>query len=232
MALPASAGKAAGSTFGLAVTRRGAQAQQPRRAPCARAPQHRELPCSIPPPFPSPASNPPATPSRCSRTRCRARTACRSPSCWRRPVCPTRRTACNWHCRCSSRASSARSIPTTRYPPSSIPTAPGGKPPAPFESGAIPLHLAEKTEELLPAEPAARYTVIEWLTFQIGGVGPMFGPLGFVHCFAGRDIENKRPRDRCVAQAKSLLGVLEGQLGPPAWVTGRDYSIAEAAIFP
>jgi GST-like protein len=101
-----------------------------------------------------------------------------------------------------------------------------------FESGAILIYLAEKTGQLLPKDPAARYHALQWLMFQMGGVGPMFGQLGFFHKFAGKDYEDKRPRDRYVAESARLLGVLDGHLNGRAWMAGDDYSIADIAIFP
>jgi GST-like protein len=68
--------------------------------------------------------------------------------------------------------------------------------------------------------------------FQMGGVGPMFGQLGFFHRFAGKEIEDKRARDRYVAESRRLLGVLEQRLQAQAWVGGEQYTIADIAIFP
>ncbi|OYZ42979.1 MAG: glutathione S-transferase [Acidovorax sp. 16-64-162] len=101
-----------------------------------------------------------------------------------------------------------------------------------FESGAILLYLAEKTGQLMPQDAAVRYQTIQWLMWQMGGVGPMFGQLGFFHKFAGKDYEDKRPRDRYVAESKRLLGVLEQRLTGRRWVMGEDYTIADIAIFP
>jgi GST-like protein len=112
------------------------------------------------------------------------------------------------------------------------PDGPGGRPLALFESGAILIYLAEKTGRLLPADPAARYETIQWLMLQIGGIGPMFGQVGFFHKFAGKDFDDKRPRDRYVGEAKRLLGVLEARLAGRTWVMGDAYSIADIAIFP
>ena len=122
--------------------------------------------------------------------------------------------------------------PYQKIPAIIDPDGPGGRPLALFESGAILLYLAEKTGRLLPADAAARYQTIQWLMFQIGGVGPMFGQVGFFHKFAGKDFEDKRPRDRYAGEAKRLLAVLEGRLGGRAWVMGDDYTIADIAIFP
>jgi GST-like protein len=109
---------------------------------------------------------------------------------------------------------------------------PGSQPLALFESGAILLYLAEKTGQFLPADPAARYETIQWLMFQMGGIGPMFGQLGFFTIFAGKDYDDKRPRDRYAAESRRLLGVLNQRLANRAWVMGDDYSIADMAIFP
>jgi GST-like protein len=112
------------------------------------------------------------------------------------------------------------------------PGGPGGKPLPLFESGAILIYLAEKSGQFMAQDPAARYETIEWLMFQMGGVGPMFGQVGFFHKFAGRDYEDKRPRDRYVAESKRLLGVLNGRLADRAWIMGDAYTIADMATFP
>ena len=112
------------------------------------------------------------------------------------------------------------------------PDGPGGKPLALFESGAILMYLADKSGKFLPRDPAARYETIQWLMFQMGGVGPMFGQVGFFHKFAGRDYEDKRPRDRYVAEAKRLLDVLDGRLANREWIMGEAYTIADMAVFP
>jgi GST-like protein len=112
------------------------------------------------------------------------------------------------------------------------PNGPGGAPIALFESGAILIYLADKAGRFLPQDPAARYQTIQWLMFQVGGVGPMFGQVGFFHKFGGRDYEDKRPRDRYVAEARRLLEVLNGRLADRAWMMGDDYTIADIAVFP
>ena len=112
------------------------------------------------------------------------------------------------------------------------PNGPGGMPLPLFESGAILIYLAEKTGRLLPREPAARYQTLQWLMWQTGGVGPMFGQVGFFHKFAGKDYEDKRPRDRYVGEARRLLAVLDARLAGRRWVMGDDYTIADVAIFP
>lgn len=122
--------------------------------------------------------------------------------------------------------------PNNKIPAILDPKGPDGKPLALFESGAILLYLAEKTGQFLPADPAGRYETIQWLMFQMGGIGPMFGQLGFFHKFAGKDYEDKRPRDRYVAESRRLLGVLDARLQGRNWVMGDDYTIADIAILP
>ena len=122
--------------------------------------------------------------------------------------------------------------PNNKIPAILDPNGPGGKPLALFESGAILIYLAEKTGQLLPADPAARYEAIQWLMFQMGGIGPMFGQLGFFHKFAGKDYEDKRPRDRYVAESKRLLNVLNQRLKGRDWLMGSEYTIADIATFP
>ena len=122
--------------------------------------------------------------------------------------------------------------PNNKIPAILDPNGPGGQPLALFESGAILLYLADKTGRLLAREGAARYETIQWLMFQMGGVGPMFGQLGFFHTFAGKDYEDKRPLGRYVAESKRLLGVLNQRLAGRAWIMGDEYTIADIAILP
>jgi GST-like protein len=121
--------------------------------------------------------------------------------------------------------------PNNKIPAIIDPNGPGGQPLALFESGAILIYLAEKTGKFLPADPAARYETLQWLMWQMGGIGPMFGQLGFFHKFAGKDYEDKRPRDRYVAEVKRLLGVLNKRLEGRSWIMGDDYSIVDIATF-
>jgi len=122
--------------------------------------------------------------------------------------------------------------PNNKIPAILDPNGPDGQPLALFESGAILLYLAEKTGQFLPKDAAGRYETIQWLMFQMGGVGPMFGQLGFFHKFAGKDYEDKRPRDRYVGESKRLLGVLNQRLATRTWMMGDAYTIADMAIFP
>ena len=122
--------------------------------------------------------------------------------------------------------------PNNKIPAILDPHGPGGQPLALFESGAILVYLADKTGQLMPQDPARRYETLQWLMFQMGGVGPMFGQLGFFHKFAGKAYEDKRPLGRYVAESERLLGVLNGHLKGRRWMMGDDYSIADIAIFP
>jgi GST-like protein len=119
--------------------------------------------------------------------------------------------------------------PNGKIPAIIDPDGPGGKPLALFESGAILVYLAEKTGQLLPTDPAQRYETLQWVFFQMAAIGPMFGQVGFFHKFAGREYEDKRPRDRYVAESKRLLGVLETRLEGRDWIMGQAYTIADVA---
>src|SRR5471032_874315 len=112
------------------------------------------------------------------------------------------------------------------------PHGPGGVPLALFESGAILIYLADKTGQLLPRDSAARYETLQWLMFQMSGIGPMFGQVGFFHKFAGREFEDKRPRDRYVTEARRLLAVLDARLAERSWLIGDTYTIADISVFP
>jgi len=122
--------------------------------------------------------------------------------------------------------------PNNKIPAILDPNGPGGAPLSLFESGAILIYLAEKTGQLMPLDAAGRYQTIQWLMFQMSGVGPMFGQLGFFNKFAGKDYEDKRPRDRYVAESKRLLGVLNRRLADHRWIMGDTYTIADVATFP
>jgi GSH-dependent disulfide-bond oxidoreductase len=122
--------------------------------------------------------------------------------------------------------------PNNKIPALIDPRGPGGRPLPLFESGAILIYLAEKSGLFLPSDAARRLETIQWLMFQMGGLGPMFGQLGFFHKFAGREYEDKRPRDRYAAESKRILGVLDRHLEGKAWMMGDDYTIADIAIFP
>jgi GSH-dependent disulfide-bond oxidoreductase len=122
--------------------------------------------------------------------------------------------------------------PNGKIPAIIDPNGPGGKPLPLFESGAILVYLAEKTGKLMSADPAERYETMQWVFFQMAGIGPMFGQLGFFHKFAGRDIEDKRPLERYVNETKRLLGVIDKRLEGREWIMGDDYTIADIAVWP
>ncbi|MEM9902375.1 MAG: glutathione S-transferase N-terminal domain-containing protein [Pseudomonadota bacterium] len=121
--------------------------------------------------------------------------------------------------------------PNNKIPAILDPNGPDGVPIGLFESGAILLYLGEKTGKLIGQTTSDRHRITQWVMFQMGGVGPMFGQLGFFVKFKGAEIEDPRPRERYIAEAKRLLGVIEGQLGGQDWIAG-DYSIADIAIAP
>jgi GSH-dependent disulfide-bond oxidoreductase len=99
-----------------------------------------------------------------------------------------------------------------------------------FESGAILQYLAEKTGKLLPVDAARRYQAIQWVHFQMGGIGPMFGQLGFFNKFAGREYEDKRPLQRYVTETKRLLGVMDTHLAGRQWFMDNEYTIADISM--
>jgi GST-like protein len=123
--------------------------------------------------------------------------------------------------------------PNGKIPAILDPDGPGGKPLGLFESGAILHYLADKTKKLLPKDPAKQWETLCWVHWQMGGVGPMFGQVGFFNKFAGKDFEDKRPRDRYVGEAKRLLGVLDARLAGEGgkareWIMD-EYTIADVA---
>jgi GST-like protein len=120
--------------------------------------------------------------------------------------------------------------PNGKIPAILDPNGPSGRPLGLFESGAILQYIAEKTGKLLPADPNARYETIQWVHFQMGGIGPIFGQVGFFHKFAGRDYEDKRPLKRYVDESKRLLGVMETRLKDREWFMGEEFTIADIAM--
>jgi GSH-dependent disulfide-bond oxidoreductase len=121
--------------------------------------------------------------------------------------------------------------PNNKIPAILDPHGPGGAPLTLFESGAILFYLAEKSGRFLSTGAAGRYQALQWLMFQMSGIGPMFGQLGFFHKFAGKDYEDKRPRGRYVAESKRLLAVLDARLAGRDWIMD-EYGIADIATFP
>jgi GSH-dependent disulfide-bond oxidoreductase len=120
--------------------------------------------------------------------------------------------------------------PNGKIPAIIDPDGPGGKPLGLFESGAILLYLAEKTGRLIPADAARRWETVQWVMFQMGNVGPMFGQVGFFYKFAGKDYEDKRPLERYRAESQRLLGVIETQLAHGPWIMGQEYTIADISL--
>ncbi len=120
--------------------------------------------------------------------------------------------------------------PNGKIPTIYDPNGPSGAPLALFESGAILLYLADKTGQFISSDPATRYETIQWVMWQMAGVGPMFGQVGFFNKFAGKAFEDKRPRDRYAAEAARLLGVLDARLDDRDWVMGAEYGIADISL--
>jgi GST-like protein len=120
--------------------------------------------------------------------------------------------------------------PNGKIPAIIDPNGPGGKPLPLFESGAILEYLAEKTGKLLPRDEARRWQTIQWVHFQMGGIGPMFGQVGFFHKFAGKDYEDKRPLQRYVNESRRLLDVMELHLAGRQWFMDDEYTIADISM--
>ena len=121
--------------------------------------------------------------------------------------------------------------PNGKIPAIVDPDGPGGAPIGLFESGAILLYLGQKTGRLMGSDAAEAARVTQWVMWQMGGLGPMLGQLGYFVKFAGAEIDDPRPRERYVAEAKRLLGAFAGALGRRDWIAG-DYSMADIAIAP
>ena len=126
--------------------------------------------------------------------------------------------------------------PNNKIPAIIDPHGPDDLPVGLFESGAILLYLAEKAGKLIPNDPIGRYEAIQWVMFQMGGVGPMFGQFGHFYKYAADKVANNPyPVERYKKEVRRLLGVLEGRLRDRKFIMGEDYSaysIADIAIFP
>ncbi|WP_119307071.1 glutathione S-transferase N-terminal domain-containing protein [Cohaesibacter haloalkalitolerans] len=121
--------------------------------------------------------------------------------------------------------------PNNKIPAIIDPHGPDGDPIGLFESAAILLYLSDKTGKFIGSTDRDRAKVTQWLMFQMGGIGPMFGQLGFFVKFKGAEIEDPRPRQRYIDETKRLLNVLNNELADQDWIAG-DYSIADMAIAP
>ncbi len=122
--------------------------------------------------------------------------------------------------------------PNNKIPAIIDPHGPDGHLLALWESGAILLYLADKSGKLMPKNPALRHTTVQWLLFQVGGLGPMIGQYGYFTKFAGKQIDDPRPKERFIVECKRLLSVLEQQLSQHEHVVCDEYTIADVAIFP
>jgi GSH-dependent disulfide-bond oxidoreductase len=120
--------------------------------------------------------------------------------------------------------------PNNRIPAIVDPDGPDGQPISVFESGAILLYLAGKTGKFLPKDTRGKYKVLEWLMWQMGGFGPMLGQAHHFRLYAPEKIEYGI--NRYTNEAKRLYGVLDKQLSKNAYVGGKEYSIADIAIYP
>ena len=120
--------------------------------------------------------------------------------------------------------------PNNRIPAIVDTEGPHGEPYAVFESGAILMYLAEKTDKLWPQDTVARYDVIQWLMFQMGNVGPMFGQNGYFQGYCPEDVPLAKERYHNVC--KQLYGVMDRRLSVSEYLAGPNYSIADVATFP
>ena len=120
--------------------------------------------------------------------------------------------------------------PNNKMPAIVDPDGPDGKPLSVFESGAILIYLANKTGQLFPDEPHARYDTLQWLMWQMGGLGPMLGQAHHFRQYAPETIDYAV--DRYTNEAKRLYGVLDTRLGEARYLAGDEYSIADIAAWP
>ena len=131
-----------------------------------------------------------------------------------------------------------RISPNNKMPAMVDQDGPGGRPISVFETGAMLIYLADKTGRFLPSatdDPVAHYDVIQWLMFQMGGVGPMLGQAHHFNAYAPERFPDEQVaygRDRYVNEANRIYGVIERRLAGREWIAGDDYSIADMAIMP
>ena len=122
--------------------------------------------------------------------------------------------------------------PYAKIPAIIDPLGPDGAPLALFESAAVLIYLADKSGRFLAPHGAARYETLQWTMYQTANISPIFGQLGFFHKYAGREYEDKRPRDRYVTESRRLLDVLEARLATRTWIMGDELTIADIGTFP
>jgi len=122
--------------------------------------------------------------------------------------------------------------PNSKIPAIVDPNGPGGKPISVFESGAILVYLAEKSEMFLPKESRTKYETLQWLFFQVGGVGPMFGQFGHFFKYAKNQCDHPYPLERYTSETKRLLGVVDNHLRGKTFLVGEEYTIADMSIMP
>lgn len=122
--------------------------------------------------------------------------------------------------------------PYAKIPAIIDPVGPDGAPLPLFESAAILIYLADKSGRFLAPQGPMRYETLQWLMFQAAGISPIFGQVGFFHKFAGKDYEDKRPRDRYVEESRRLLEVLDARLEGRTWIMGDELTIADIGTFP
>jgi len=120
--------------------------------------------------------------------------------------------------------------PNNKIPAIVDPDGPDGRPISLFESGAILLYLAGKTDQLLPADVRGRYTVLQWLMFQMGGLGPMLGQAHHFRVYAPEKIAYAI--ERYTSEARRLYAVLERQIARQRYIAGDEYGIADIAVYP
>ncbi len=122
--------------------------------------------------------------------------------------------------------------PNSKIPAITDPDGPDGEPINMMESGAILLYLAEKTGKLIPSDPRLRNETIQWLFFQMGGVGPMFGQFGHFYRYAKDQIDHPYPVERYGNEVRRLLAVLDKRLEGREYLIGDQFTIADIATFP
>lgn len=122
--------------------------------------------------------------------------------------------------------------PNSKIPALYDPQGPDGEPLSIMESGAILIYLAEKSGKFLPQDSRQRNVTLQWLFFQVGHIGPMFGQFGHFYKYAKEQCDHPYPVKRYTDEAKRLLKVLDRRLEESSWIAGAEYSIADMAIFP